>query len=287
MIKDNPITIWIKDQEKRHGGNWLVILFVQPGVYLFTLLKKTIYIGLCLFLFFFILEKIGIKDQILPSAFHSVIGIVIGLLLVFRVGTAYDRWWEARKLFAAFHASILYLNSKNKNPETQNLISDKLKELNKALFDFTLSSTKEEATNLKNVFLKRVEELSSAFYAENLSPQVYSLIEKKMADIIENFCALERVKDTPIPTSYALHIKISILSYLFTLPLGLFHEYGYVSIPFAMFIYFVIGGIEIISNEIENPFEQAPNDLPLKDYREENNFYITEKNEQKSTNNIK
>ncbi len=30
---------------------------------------------------------------------HSVLGFVISLLLVFRTNTAYDRWWEGRKLW--------------------------------------------------------------------------------------------------------------------------------------------------------------------------------------------
>src|SRR5688572_25651335 len=30
---------------------------------------------------------------------HSVLGFVISLLLVFRTNTAYDRWWEGRKIW--------------------------------------------------------------------------------------------------------------------------------------------------------------------------------------------
>ena len=32
---------------------------------------------------------------------HSLLGFVIGLLLVFRTNTAYDRWWEGRKILGA------------------------------------------------------------------------------------------------------------------------------------------------------------------------------------------
>jgi putative membrane protein len=30
---------------------------------------------------------------------HGMLGFVISLLLVFRTNTAYDRWWEGRKMF--------------------------------------------------------------------------------------------------------------------------------------------------------------------------------------------
>ena len=33
---------------------------------------------------------------------HSLLGFVIGLLLVFRTNTAYDRWWEGRKVLGLY-----------------------------------------------------------------------------------------------------------------------------------------------------------------------------------------
>ncbi len=33
------------------------------------------------------------------SILHTVIGFVLSLLLVFRTNTAYDRWWEGRKMW--------------------------------------------------------------------------------------------------------------------------------------------------------------------------------------------
>ena len=32
---------------------------------------------------------------------HSILGFVLSLLVVFRTNTAYDRWWEGRKLWGA------------------------------------------------------------------------------------------------------------------------------------------------------------------------------------------
>src|SRR5262245_39997489 len=33
------------------------------------------------------------------AAFHGLLGLVLGMLLVFRTNTSYDRWWEGRKLW--------------------------------------------------------------------------------------------------------------------------------------------------------------------------------------------
>jgi hypothetical protein len=41
---------------------------------------------------------VGDKFQ---SNIFSLLGIVLSILLVFRTNTAYDRWWEGRKLWEA------------------------------------------------------------------------------------------------------------------------------------------------------------------------------------------
>lgn len=33
---------------------------------------------------------------------HSLIGFVLSMMLIFRTNTAYDRWWEGRKLWGSF-----------------------------------------------------------------------------------------------------------------------------------------------------------------------------------------
>src|SRR5687767_9940258 len=35
------------------------------------------------------------------TIFHSIAGFVISMVLVFRINTAYDRWWEGRKLWGS------------------------------------------------------------------------------------------------------------------------------------------------------------------------------------------
>ncbi|RYF97563.1 MAG: GNAT family N-acetyltransferase, partial [Chitinophagaceae bacterium] len=46
-----------------------------------------------------ILHYIPIRN---PLTVHSLIGFVLSLLLVFRTNTAYDRWWEGRRLWGSF-----------------------------------------------------------------------------------------------------------------------------------------------------------------------------------------
>lgn len=274
MIQDSSILRWFKKQEKIHSDSWMVLLVTKPSLYLYTLVKKTCVMGIYLFLFVEFFEYIGLKQQPIPSTLHSVLGIVIGLLLVFRTNTAYDRWWEARKIFATLHASLIYFKIKARSAEKRDEILKILSEINTAIFDYVSTSDYIEGSEAKQRFIKHYSELTDLFDAEQLPPPIYGTVERKMFELLDNFSSLERIKVTPIPISYSLHIKLSVFAYLLTLPLGLFFGLGLWAIPLVMILFFIISGIEIISNEIENPFKGDPNDLPIEDFKKETEIYI-------------
>ncbi|MHC5544527.1 bestrophin family protein, partial [Singulisphaera rosea] len=74
--------------------------------------------------------------------------------------------------------------------------------------------------------------------------------------------ACERIRKTPIPFSYSVFIKIFILLYAAILPVGLVPEYGYLAVPLTMLIVFALLGLELMAEEIEDPFGTDCNDLP-------------------------
>ena len=74
--------------------------------------------------------------------------------------------------------------------------------------------------------------------------------------------ACERIKNTPIPYSYSAFIKKFIFFYVMTLPFGYVFSLGYYIIPVVVFIFYVLASIELIAEEIEDPFGGDENDLP-------------------------
>ena len=74
--------------------------------------------------------------------------------------------------------------------------------------------------------------------------------------------ACERIKNTPIPYSYSVFIKKFIFIYIFTLPVGYVFSLGYYVIPVVAFIFYVLASLEIIAEEIEDPFGRDSNDVP-------------------------
>lgn len=247
---------------KNKVDNWLYFLITNPELYLKNLLKRSLVAGLVTLLIVFTVDYFGYKAQIIPNTFHSLLGFVMGMLLVFRSSSAYERWWKAREFFSKLEANYMYLTgkvlavkelSKDSSDRIADLMDDSLENIKL----FLVKSKKSK--QFKEAFTESIFKLLS----ETENSSLCEAIERSVEDILQNFTALERIKDTPIPKSYALHIKISIFIYILTLPLGLFHELGYLSVVFVMILFFIIAGIEIISLEIENPFIGDPNDLPV------------------------
>ena len=75
--------------------------------------------------------------------------------------------------------------------------------------------------------------------------------------------ACERIRNTPIPFSYSMFIKKFIFFYVMTLPIGFVFSLGYYAIPVVTFIFYVLASLELIAEEIEEPFGKDGNDLPL------------------------
>ncbi len=75
--------------------------------------------------------------------------------------------------------------------------------------------------------------------------------------------ACERIKNTPIPYSYSGFIKKFIFFYIITLPIGYVFDLGYIIIPIVVLVFYVLASLEVIAEEIEDPFGKDANDLPL------------------------
>jgi putative membrane protein len=194
---------------------------------------------------------------------------VIGLLLVFRTNTAYDRWWDGRKMISSISHEIDMVSARLGAIETQeNYIH--VEEYRLSVREFLVKlrnylSAGEDGESSVQFHLAQKKSIQKAIIAlnklDNKDINMMGLMTS-LDKMLEHSNNLERIKNTPIPLSYVFHIKMSIFIYLVTLPFGMFHDLGLWAVPMVMLIYYIIAGVEIISNEIENPFANDPNDLP-------------------------
>jgi putative membrane protein len=95
-----------------------------------------------------------------------------------------------------------------------------------------------------------------------ISPEQLLFINNELSSFTDICGACERVKNTPIPYSYSVFVKKFIFFYVMTLPFGYVFSLGYWVVPVVVFIFFVLGSLELIAEEIEEPFGGDANDLP-------------------------
>lgn len=217
---------------------------------------------------------------------HTLLGFAISMLLVFRTNTAYDRWWEGRKLWGA-----LVNNSRNLAMKMETILPEG-DEKNRIFFRKIIPAfasalhnhLHKEQTRLE---LFEDEENRHIFqridWEKHVPNQVALLMHRQVQQLyregvltaeqllflnaeLQSFTdicgACERIKNTPIPFSYSVFIKKFIFFYVMTLPFGFVFQLGFYAIPVTAFVFYVLASLELIAEEIEDPFGGDANDVP-------------------------
>lgn len=217
------------------------------------------------------------------TAIHSLVGFVLSLLLVFRTNTAYDRWWDGRKIWGNINNDsrnlFLKLNAILKHPEDKDtmriLISNyafavKNHLQSKSTFDEIISVKNYESTATEdhiNMPLKVMsfiyQEIDYLYQEKKITDVQLIYIKDECRSLLDSLGACERIKNTPIPFSYNMFIKKVIFLYVFSMPIGFVREFGYWAMPIVASLFYVFSSIELIAEEIEDPFGEDQNDLPL------------------------
>ncbi|MDJ0519382.1 MAG: bestrophin family ion channel [Trichodesmium sp. MO_231.B1] len=224
------------------------------------------------------------------SALSSLIpSVVLGLLLVFRTNTSYDRFWEGRKVIGGIIISCrslsrqIWVNIPEKTAaDTEGkksamlllagfLIGTKLHLRNESVDGKLQSIISEnqylELKEVNHIPLRIAKWIGDYFrqaydlnYIDSIQLSTYNQILDSM---VKDETACERILNTPMPPAYAIHLKHLLFFYCFALPFQLVATLSWTTIPAVGIISFALLGIEAIGLEIENPFGYDPNDLPL------------------------
>lgn len=217
---------------------------------------------------------------------HSLLGFAISMLLVFRTNTAYDRWWEGRKLWGA-----LVNNSRNLAIKLSVMLPESEKE-QRTFFRKTIPAyayalmnhLKAESTRIElfeadikhhafknidtqkhipnQVALLMFKHLQQLYTEGKINGDQLIVLNAEMQSFTDICGACERIKNTPIPFSYSVFIKKFIFFYIMTLPFGYAFTLGYYMAPVVAFIFYVLASLELIAEEIEDPFGGDANDVP-------------------------
>lgn len=214
---------------------------------------------------------------------HSLLGFVLSLLLVFRTNMAYDRWWEGRKLWGKLvndsRNFVIKINSILPENDVKNrtqiakylrffpyfLASHLSKESTRLVLDEDFSDLQKELQHhppAELVFLltKKLYQLKKE---NKISDTEMLFLDTQLSGFLDVCGGCERIKNTPIPYSYSSFIKKFIIFYVMALPVANVVNLGGFMIPITMFVYYVLMSLELIAEEIEDPFNNDENDIPM------------------------
>lgn len=124
-------------------------------------------------------------------------------------------------------------------------------------------STKSHIPNF--IALRIFQRMAAAHREGDINEGDYINIKAQHQALLDILGACERIKKTPIPFSYNVYLKIVVTVYGLLLPFGLLESFGWTTVPITMFVFFALLGIELMGEEIEDPFGLDCNDLPTGD----------------------
>jgi putative membrane protein len=264
---------------------WFQITFSVRGTVLPRVAARLVELGVFTALVWgfdeYLAARWGYTVPALNPMAHSLMGIAVGMLIVFRNNCSYDRFWEGRKLWGSIvntsrnlvRGAAVY---RGHCVDLANLVAAYVLVLKQhlranpdldeaaALMPGPAFATVKEAANPPSVlayFLSAwIHEQRGAGKLDQIQERT---LETYVAGLVDCQGGCERIQKTPIPFAYACHIKQFLLLYLGTLPFVVVPLMGWVSIPVVVLVTFGLYGIEEVGVEIEDPFGEDPNDLPL------------------------
>lgn len=245
--------------------------------------KELIYIGILTSIIAYVQIHVFPNADYLKNltTVYSLLGFVISLLLVFRTNTAYDRWWEGRRMWGA-------MVNDSRNFVSKVSVMDLSLETRKRigvlvpLFSFSvkehLRSNRVDGNELigdeeKKSFaetdhqplwvIKELRELIQGLKNQGKMDNIeLNLLNQNLDRLVDSLGACERIRNTPIPFSYSLFIKKFIFIYVVTMPLAFVEIFGYYAVFISTFVFYALVSMELLAEEIEDPFGTDENDLP-------------------------
>ena len=273
MIRYNP-KFWFKHIFAFHKSDTIVVIW-----------KELIYIGSFTVGLTFLIKKYVSETNLdtlekLTDVF-ALVGFVLSLLLVFRTNTAYDRWWEGRKKWGELVNNsrnlAIKIGSMTTNRENEMFFARMIpnyafamkEHLREGVILNELELENDELNTIKTlnhktsyIAKKMYEKLHQMKIKGELTQEEFLSLDTNLKTFSDITGACERIKNTPIPYSYSSFLKKFIFVFVITLPLSFIPSFGYYSAFVAIFVFYVLVSMEILAEEIEDPFGKDENDLP-------------------------
>jgi len=233
-------------------------------------------------------------------ATFTLLGIALSLFLGFRNNASYQRWWEARELWGQLVYDSRSLTRQVLSfidDDDATAIEDGKdnnatgRDTQRTMIYLTIAFAHAVRHRLRGTPpWADVEPFVAAIHhdrmhqAKNVPDYIMRLMGKQLGDIrrqglvseqvIQNMderltsmtivlAACERIHNTPLPFAYMLLVHRTTYLYCIMLPFGLVASLGWATPLICAVIAYTFFGLDALSEELEEPFGLAANQLPL------------------------
>ncbi len=266
--------------------SWLRLLFAWRGTTIKGVAVRTLFFMVWTVFVILLYENDFISNEIkIDMVVYNVVGLALGLLLVFRTNTSYDRYWEGRRLLGAtvnasrnlalFLHDLVPVDDLQKRKKLAGLIAafsyatkERLRSgVKREHLECLSEDMKNEVLNhshVPNAIMRLLhQEINYAGTSEQKNTAELIAINNELSGLINNLGGMERIRNTPVPFAYASHLQLFVMIYFMALPFGLYEKFHWISVPVIGIIALILLGINEIGVEIEDPFGTDANDLPV------------------------
>lgn len=220
----------------------------------------------------------------ISMAAMGVFGVALSLFLGFRNNAAYDRWWEARKLWGTMIADVRnlgrHLHIFVHDPAERDAI------LSQAVVFAHLHRGFLRGVDVRQDIAGWIPEDLSAALRSHQNPADAALrlmadrlrllaeqgaisgfgqmtISQTLSSLATAQASCERIQTTPLPFVYSLLVRRTTYLYCWLLPFALIESAGWFAPVFAAVVAYVFFGLQTVTNDLELPFRDVQNGLPL------------------------
>lgn len=219
--------------------------------------------------------------QLTNASAFAVFGVALSLFLGFRNNAAYERWWEGRKLWGQ-----LIADSRALARETDLFLARDL-ETRDAVLRLQMAFMHLHRLNLRHLppddaarrwadeslidaphppcaALDRIADvLVAAQKAGDLDGFGARALTERLGSITQAQAGCERIATTPLPFVYSLLIYRTSVLYCLLVPFGMVETAGWLTPVLAAVIAYVFFGLAEVTEELDRPFGETVNGLPL------------------------
>jgi putative membrane protein len=223
----------------------------------------------------------------IPATVHTLLGVALGLLLVFRTNSSYNRFWEGRQLWGSLVNETRNLaRGVSVHLRNDHILHDSLirwigafpyavKNLLRGTDGLGPIADELPSADIDKVqrsehpplaIAKRITALLVDARDKGLISDIILMSLDQNVQLLDDYLGgCERIASTPLPFAYMVHLRRVMILYCFTLPFALVEPFGWLTVPALMGVAYTFFGIEEIGVEIENPFGNDLNDLALEE----------------------